>query len=231
MATPLTTLAEKAQQIHEDLNPTGKTEAEEERRRERLARLAKGRAYGYRAAMGAGRAGGAAKLLTEGVESPGLKKLVIPAAVAGGVLGAVDKALEMQELKDPKLRAKTKAYFMDRPSVWASRGYIAPEEASIVKSQQKKAGIDVSNDAADGLMGRNPEAVWTEGVERAAVDQKQAVMEALFGHSHEMHRRAEEQLGDLFSFSGNSYGRARAIGIPAEQASRLVDRAFGGRTR
>jgi hypothetical protein len=84
--------------------------------------------------------------------------------------------------------------------------------------------IDTSHDRARSLRQRNPEAVFTEGVEKINVNTIQGVMDGLFANKAEMHKRCEAQLGELFA--GKSYGRARAVGMTAAQASRVVDRAF-----
>ena len=89
--------------------------------------------------------------------------------------------------------------------------------------------FDTSNDRVGMLNQRNPEAKFTEGAEKLNVVNKQGVTDLLFANKDEMRKRSEAQLSDLFSNSDNSYGRARAVGMTAEEASKVVNRAFCGK--
>lgn len=86
--------------------------------------------------------------------------------------------------------------------------------------------IMTDEDRPGDLRGRDPAGAFTEGVEQANVDGVQGLVATLFEHKDEMGRRCESQLGDLFANSANSYGRARAVGMTAREASGLVNRAF-----
>ena len=86
--------------------------------------------------------------------------------------------------------------------------------------------MDTSNDSPRGLFGRNPEAVFTEGAEKANVVEKNAITDGLFARKEKMAKQCEAQLGDLFANAKNSYGSSREVGLTAREASRVVDRAF-----
>ena len=87
-------------------------------------------------------------------------------------------------------------------------------------------GMDTSHDRPGVLRQRGGEATFTEGAEKLNVHTIQGVMDGLFANKDEMAKRARAQLGDLFANAENSYGRARAVGMTAAEASRVVDRAF-----
>ncbi len=57
------------------------------------------------------------------------------------------------------------------------------------------------------------------------------MINGLFARAEAMHKRTHEQLGDLFpaghSDGCGADGRARKIGITAQEASKRLDRAFG----
>lgn len=88
--------------------------------------------------------------------------------------------------------------------------------------------IQTDEDRPGMLRQRNPEAVFTEGAEKANIDNQQGLLGTLFARKDEMHRRCEDQLGGLFATSEGSYGRVRAVGMSADEASRIVTRAFKG---
>lgn len=90
----------------------------------------------------------------------------------------------------------------------------------------RKLAFDTSEDPPNGLRQRNPEGVLTEGAERSNVETTNGILDGLFARKGQMQARAKAQLGDLFDNAEGSYGRARAVGMTAEQASRVVDRAF-----
>jgi len=89
-------------------------------------------------------------------------------------------------------------------------------------------GINTENDASNPIRQRHVAATLTEGAEQANVDNVQGLMDGLFAHKDEMAKRCESQLGDLFSSAKGSYGRARAVGMTAREASGMVNRVFKG---
>lgn len=87
-------------------------------------------------------------------------------------------------------------------------------------------GMDTRYDRPGMLRQRNPEAAFTEGIERSNVETIQGLTDVLFANKEEMAKRTQAQLSDLMANATNSYGRARAVGMTAAEASKMVDRAF-----
>lgn len=86
--------------------------------------------------------------------------------------------------------------------------------------------IRTDGDRPNELRQRGVAGAFTEGAERSNVETVQGVMDTLLANKDKMSRQAEQQLGSLFDNAENSYGRARAVGMTAAEASRLVTRAF-----
>jgi hypothetical protein len=86
--------------------------------------------------------------------------------------------------------------------------------------------FSTDEDRPRSLRQRDGHVVFTEGAEQSNVDGVQDLLQTLLEHKDEMGQRCEEQLGDLFANAGNSYGRARAVGMTAREASGLINRAF-----
>ena len=93
---------------------------------------------------------------------------------------------------------------------------------------EKHSGMDTSQDIEHPLRQRHEAATLSEGAERVNAANINGITDELITRKPEMARRCKEQLGDLFpaSTAGNSYGRARAVGMTAREASELVTRAF-----
>jgi hypothetical protein len=90
---------------------------------------------------------------------------------------------------------------------------------------EKRSGIDTSEDTL-GLRQRHGAATLSQGAEQANVENIQGIMDKLIARKPAMAKLCEQQLGELFPGSKNSYGRARAVGMTASEASALVNRAF-----
>jgi hypothetical protein len=75
------------------------------------------------------------------------------------------------------------------------------------------------------------EGVFSEVAESTNLSSLGQVINGLFARAEAMHKRTHEQLGDLFpaghSDGCGADGRARKIGITAQEASKRLDRAFG----
>jgi hypothetical protein len=82
-----------------------------------------------------------------------------------------------------------------------------------------------AHDAERPLGQREVDATLSECAERTNLD-GQKVLDDLFSKREEMGNRAEHQLEDLFAHTKDSYGRARAVGMTAAEASKVVNRAF-----
>jgi len=87
-------------------------------------------------------------------------------------------------------------------------------------------GISTIFDRPHELRQRDSAGAFSEGAERANVVTTNAITDGLIARKDEMAKRCEDQLKDLFANAPNSYGRARAVGMTASEAARLVDRAF-----
>lgn len=83
----------------------------------------------------------------------------------------------------------------------------------------------MSNKTASGpeYRGRNPEAVSGLATERGNIASGNAVLDGLFARKAEMADRTEKQLSVLFK--NPSYGRNRALGPTAAEASSYLGRA------
>lgn len=86
--------------------------------------------------------------------------------------------------------------------------------------------IMTDEDRKGELRGRGGEATFTEGAEKSHVENHQGVLDSLFSRKDKMRSMCETQLGSLFANSGDSYGRARNVGMTAREASGVVNRAF-----
>lgn len=86
--------------------------------------------------------------------------------------------------------------------------------------------IMTDEDRPEDLRQRGGAATFTEGVEQANVDNQQGVLGSLFARREKMRSMCESQLGKLFDNADDSYGRARAVGMSAREASGMVNRAF-----
>jgi len=92
---------------------------------------------------------------------------------------------------------------------------------------KKFAGIDTSNDAPAGVFQRRPEALLSEGAEQSNVAITNQLLDDLFGMRDEMSKKSYAQLSDLYT-NKEHYGRNMRLGMSAEEASKLVTRAFHG---
>lgn len=91
---------------------------------------------------------------------------------------------------------------------------------------RKMSGIDTSQDIPGSLRQRSGEATLSSGAEHSNARVINEFTDGLIARKGEMKKRCEAQLSDLFANAKNSYGRNRAVGLPAREASRLIDRAF-----
>ena len=87
-------------------------------------------------------------------------------------------------------------------------------------------GINTENDASNPIRQRHVAATLSEGAEQANVDTMQGTMEGLFARKEIMAKRCESQLRSLFKGGKDSYGRNRAVGMTAREASGMVNRVF-----
>jgi len=74
------------------------------------------------------------------------------------------------------------------------------------------------------LFQRNSEALLTEGAERSSVETSNGILDALYANKSKMSEMASQQLKDLYA--GDGYGRHLRLGLTADEASKLVTRAF-----
>lgn len=86
--------------------------------------------------------------------------------------------------------------------------------------------IQTDEDRPGRLRGRDGAAVFTEGAEESNAQVTNGITDVLIDRKDEMKRRCSDQLGDLFANAGDSYGRARAVGMTAREASSVISRAF-----
>jgi len=68
----------------------------------------------------------------------------------------------------------------------------------------------------------------TASVEAQSAEGTSALVRELLGHSEAMHKRTNSQLKELFpdSHKGEYHGRARSVGMPASEVSKLFHRAL-----
>lgn len=186
---------------------------------------AKKRAVLFSSGIGAGISGGTAKTIQEGLKplehvAPKLKSLhnlhhyaglaVIPMAVAGGVMGAREKKLQLEMAGNPQKRRE-----------YMRATGITPSPVA------KTAGLSVPPDSGRLISGRDSYAQGTEGVEQAVVDNTQGLLDAAFKNKAKMSQQAEKQLKGLYPKSaGKSYGHSRTVGKPASEVSSMIARAF-----
>lgn len=181
--------------------------------------------------IGAGIAGGAARLGVESVmpslehaakgsgrmakhlakAAPHARLAVLPAAVAGGVMGLREKRLQMALASDPR---KQREYMRSTGA--------APSPLAV-----KTGGMSTPYDTDKVLRGRSSEGHSSEGVELANVENIQGFLEAAFANKDRMHKQVEAQLRAAYpQAAAKGYGRARAVGVPAKDASDMVLRAL-----
>ena len=137
-----------------------------------------------------------AALLSKMYSSGKLPTAVTTAAFAAGV---GDKALEVASKKNRRLRDVRQAF-------------------------EKNSGMNTDEDPPRGVFQRNPEALMSQGVELSSVETSNGVLDGLFSKKDEMARQCKEQLGSLFSSKGE--GRTSRLGMTADEASKVVNRAF-----
>ena len=170
--------------------------------------------------IGAGIAGGAARLVADPLRhslehaAPKVSRhigLVTPlAAAAGAVMGVREKKLQMNMAADPQ---KRKEYMR----VTGSGQVTVP----------KIGGMDASCDTDQSISGRASTGQFSEGAELANVGNIQGFLEAAFAQKDRMRQQVAKQLGAAFpQAAAKGYGRARAVGIPARDASDRVLRAL-----
>jgi hypothetical protein len=92
---------------------------------------------------------------------------------------------------------------------------------------KKIAGIDTSQDAPSGLFQRRPEALLTEGAEQSNVAITNQLLDDLFSRRDELEKKSYSQLSNLFT-NKEHYGKGVRLGMSADEASKLVTRAFHG---
>lgn len=95
-----------------------------------------------------------------------------------------------------------------------------------IKERQTRSVDPAELEVSSGLRQRNPEATLTQEGEQRNVNSIQGVVDDLFANKDKMRAACKAQLGSLFNNTSNSYGRARAVGMTAQEASGLVNRAF-----
>lgn len=206
-----------------------------------LRKVDEGRPYAHRAVMGALPAAAIARAYQTG-------PVKTTAAIAlGAGLGVADKHLErlarrkslrpvlknyaaessMQKKADTDDRVERhRAQLSDLFPTAAAGAESTPEFLDRV---EKRASIDTSHDEKAGISGRPAWGVASSSSEEANVEVVNNLMNQLSGHTHEMRKATEAQLGGLFANAGSSYGRHRAIGRTAAEAAGPLSRAFSSR--
>jgi hypothetical protein len=125
-------------------------------------------------------------------------------------MGVREKKLQMNMAADPQ---KRKEYMR----VTGSGQSTVP----------KVAGMSTPYDTDKVLSGRASTGQFSEGVEQANVDNIQGFLEAAFAQKDRMRSQVEKQLGNAFPrAAAKGYGRARAVGTTARDASDRVLRAL-----
>ena len=72
---------------------------------------------------------------------------------------------------------------------------------------------------------RGDQGQLSDAAEASNKENVQGIMTALLKNKSKMGSQAESQLKSLFSHTGDSYGRARAVGTTASEASDVFTRA------
>ena len=92
---------------------------------------------------------------------------------------------------------------------------------------KKLSGIDTSHDAPRGVFQRNPEALLSEGAEQSNVAITNQMLDDLYARRDAMSKKSYAQLSSLYT-NKEHYGRNTRLGMSAQEASKLVTRAFKG---
>jgi hypothetical protein len=87
--------------------------------------------------------------------------------------------------------------------------------------------MNTDNDPKKGLFQRNPEALLSEGAEKSNVAITNQMLDGLFARRDEMTKKSYSQLNSLYT-NKQHYGRNTRLGMSADEASKLVTRAFKG---
>jgi len=99
------------------------------------------------------------------------------------------------------------------------------KEKRRLQMKEKKANFSMDEDPGQGVFQRNPEAMLSQGMELSNVENTNAALSRLFDRKDEMARQSKDQLGSLFS-SKDHYGRQTRLGMSADEASKVINRAF-----
>ena len=185
---------------------------------------ARKRALAFSGGIGAGIAGGAARLVLEPVRhslehvAPGRASrhvglLALPAAALGAAAGVKERKLQMELAGDPRKRRE----------YMRSTGAAPATTSPVIKT----SGMETPYDTDKTISGRPSIGQSSEGVELGNVENVQALLDAAFSQRARMNGQVKKQLGDAFPQAAKKgYGRAKAVGIPAREASDMVLRAL-----
>lgn len=127
--------------------------------------------------------------------------------------GVPNAAISFREVAAPAVR----------PAVQAVQGAAGRVRRSLRDFIAQEGSMPGKLGSAPEFRGRDRSAAFSTGVEKANIQSGNAVLDGLFARKAEMADRTEKQLSALFR--NKSYGRNRALGPTADEASSYFERA------